>query len=61
MNNEQTPAIHHGQATKCRSYGTARHVGPPPQQLELGGEPRPQRYTSHFARCEQASSWRRKK
>lgn len=40
--------------------GTARHVGPPPAQLELGAEPdkRP-RFTSHFATCEQASEWRK--
>jgi hypothetical protein len=41
--------------------GTARHVGPRPAQLELGGKPGPQRYTNHFATCPQASSWRGKK
>lgn len=41
--------------------GAARHVGPPPAQLELGGEPQPQRYTNHFATCKDASSWRGKK
>lgn len=40
--------------------GRAVHVGPPPQQLELGAaaEPRPDRYTSHFASCPQAKEWR---
>lgn len=41
--------------------GTARHIGPRPQQLELGGAPGPQRYTSHFSSCPQASTWRGKK
>ena len=41
--------------------GTARHVGPPPQQLELGAGPQPQHYTNHFATCPQASDWRGKK
>lgn len=38
--------------------GVAKHVGPVPAQLELGGEQPPQRWTSHFARCPQAERWR---
>jgi hypothetical protein len=39
--------------------GTARHIGPPPAQLELGAKPdERQRYTSHFAACPQAGEWR---
>lgn len=40
--------------------GVARHVGPPPAQLELGAVPDTRtRYTSHFANCAQASEWRK--
>lgn len=41
--------------------GTARHVGPPPAQLELGEPAQVQRYVNHFASCPQADSWRGKK
>jgi len=41
--------------------GAARHVGPVPQQLELGGDPPAQRYTNHFATCVDASDWRGRK
>jgi hypothetical protein len=39
--------------------GTARHVGAPPAQLELGAAPGPQRYTNHFSVCPQADEWRK--
>jgi hypothetical protein len=46
-------------------HPVARHQGPPNNQLELGavasassGTPPAARYTSHFARCPQASRWR---
>lgn len=39
--------------------GVAKHVGPPPTQLEIGGDPEPQRYTSHFATCPAAQQHRR--
>ena len=38
--------------------GTARHVGPPAAQLELGAPAQPTRYTNHFAQCPQADTWR---
>jgi hypothetical protein len=38
--------------------GTARHVGPRAAQLQLGGDPEPQRYKNHFATCPDASKWR---
>ncbi len=40
--------------------GIAKHIGPPAQQLELGAEPGPTRWTSHFARCPAADQFRRK-
>ena len=44
--------------------GIARHVGPPdaPSSLESAPllEKPPSRWTSHFARCPQAKSWRKK-
>lgn len=39
--------------------GTAKHVGAPTAQLELGGASEPQRYTSHFATCLDAKRWRK--
>lgn len=40
--------------------GTARRVGPPPAQLELGAPPPADRYTPHWAACPQADEWRRR-
>lgn len=41
--------------------GVARHVGKPAAQLELGATAKPaSRYTSHFANCKDAASWRKK-
>jgi hypothetical protein len=39
--------------------GVARHAGPPPKQLELGGTPAEPRYKSHFADCADAPTWRK--
>lgn len=38
--------------------GEAKYVGPGPLQLTLGEAP-PVRYSSHFAQCPQANTWRR--
>lgn len=38
--------------------GIAKHVGPVPTQLELGAPEQPPRFTSHFARCPAADSFR---
>lgn len=40
--------------------GTARHVGTPEPQLELGASAsdRAPRFTSHFATCPDAQQWR---
>lgn len=40
--------------------GYAKHIGPPAVQLELGAAPGPTRWTSHFARCPAADTFRRK-
>lgn len=41
--------------------GNAKHIGPPPAQPDMFRGEEPARWTPHFARCPQASSWRRKK
>lgn len=41
--------------------GVAKNIGRPPAQPDMFAGEQPTRWTSHFARCEQASSWRRKK
>ncbi len=40
--------------------GTAKHIGPVSPQLELGAPQAPTRYTSHFAACPEADSWRKR-
>lgn len=39
--------------------GNARHIGKPAAQLELGAQP-VERWTSHFATCPKADTWRKR-
>lgn len=58
---KKSPFVVDAQGHWTIENGTAKFLGAPPTQLELGAPPQPDRYTSHFSECPNASEWRKKK
>jgi hypothetical protein len=59
INGKKSPFVADEKGFFVLENGYAVHKGAPPTQLELGAPTPPQRYTSHFANCAQASEWRK--